>query len=99
MSTTRGLNDTPWYACAHCADLIEAKQWRELQKRSLSLYETRTGLRPSTGLRIHTHETHQQFVQMTTGHRLPPGQGTVIALSLRCSVTSFRSWLSVPSVG
>ncbi|PIB11872.1 MULTISPECIES: hypothetical protein [Streptomyces] len=69
--SSRGLNDTPWYACPACADLIQAKQWRELLKRSLSLYEKRTGHRPTTGLRIQTHETHQQFVQMMTGHRLP----------------------------
>ncbi|MEU9189885.1 hypothetical protein AB0D14_36200 [Streptomyces sp. NPDC048484] len=69
--SSRGLNDTPWYACPACADLIQAKQWRELLKRSLSLYEKRTGHRPTTGLRIHSHETHQQFVQMMTGHRLP----------------------------
>ncbi|MGI5457604.1 hypothetical protein ACQEWB_31430 [Streptomyces sp. CA-249302] len=69
--SSKGLNDTPWYACPACAELIEARQWRELLKRSLSLYEERKGHKAATGLRIQTHETHQQFVQMMTGLRLP----------------------------
>ncbi|WP_405824495.1 hypothetical protein OG705_29885 [Streptomyces sp. NBC_00838] len=64
------FNDTPWYACEDCAELIERDQYSGLLKRTARVYAERTGLRMTTDMRVSLHETHQQFQAMKTGARV-----------------------------
>ncbi|MFD8727754.1 hypothetical protein [Streptomyces sp. NPDC059611] len=66
---SHGVNDTPWYACEPCAELIEADDWKGLLRRSIRLYEEKHSVRMTTDHRITGHQMHQQFRKARTGLR------------------------------
>ncbi|MFF8618647.1 hypothetical protein, partial [Streptomyces sp. NPDC015350] len=65
------LNDTPWYACDGCAGLIEDDQYGALLKRSARVHAEHAGRPMGLDMRVHLHESHQQFRAMKTGERVP----------------------------
>ncbi|MFI5748896.1 hypothetical protein ACIBBE_23875 [Streptomyces sp. NPDC051644] len=64
------LNDTPWYVCDDCAELIEQDQYGALLKRAARVYAERTGAPVTTDGRVSLHESHQQFRAMKAGARV-----------------------------
>lgn len=65
------LNDTPWYACADCADLVQQNKWNALVRRAAQVRAERTGEQLTVDGRVRIRDTYREFETMRTGARVP----------------------------